>query len=102
MALPVFGLHAGMEPHGEGVSFHGHQPISRMRRVMMGMAIVTISSRPMKMDMTIPGTFSSPNPKVDRKSVGKGKSVSIRVEFGGRRIMKTKKTHNKHNIRKRS
>src|SRR3546814_13893526 len=29
----------------------------------------------------------------DRKSVVKGKSVSVRVEFGGRRIIKKKKKH---------
>src|SRR3546814_19489575 len=28
----------------------------------------------------------------DRKSVGEGKSVSVRVDLGGRRIIKTKKT----------
>src|SRR3546814_18540289 len=29
---------------------------------------------------------------VDRKSVGKGKSVSVSVDLGGRRIMKTKRS----------
>src|SRR3546814_20472409 len=35
----------------------------------------------------ISGTF-----RQDRKSVGMGKSVSLRVDFGGRRIIKTKET----------
>src|SRR3546814_15098894 len=32
---------------------------------------------------------------VDRKSVVKGKSVSVRVDFGGRRIIKKKNIYNK-------
>src|SRR3546814_15296200 len=35
-------------------------------------------------------------PSSDRKSVVWGQSVSVRVEHGGRRIIKTKKSHNKH------
>src|SRR3546814_19007606 len=31
----------------------------------------------------------------DRKSVGEGKSVSVRVDLGGRRIIQKKKTRNK-------
>src|SRR3546814_18533204 len=33
----------------------------------------------------------------DRKSVVQGKSVAVRVDFGGRRIIKTKKTERKYN-----
>src|SRR3546814_20656195 len=32
------------------------------------------------------------NPQLDRKSVGEGKSVSVRVDLGGRRIIQKKKT----------
>src|SRR3546814_15924469 len=32
----------------------------------------------------------------DRKSVGLGKSVSVRVNLGGRRLIKKKHTHNTH------
>src|SRR3546814_18367050 len=34
-------------------------------------------------------------PMGDRKSVVEGKSVSVRVDLGGRRILKKKKTHSK-------
>src|SRR3546814_19409227 len=33
----------------------------------------------------------------DRKSVVSGKSVSVRVDLGGRRIITNKNNHNKHN-----
>src|SRR3546814_10934031 len=36
-----------------------------------------------------------PLPTADRKSVGSGKSVSVRVDRGGRRIIKKKNTMNK-------
>src|SRR3546814_14694430 len=32
-----------------------------------------------------------PSPNIDRKSVGEGKSVSVRVDIGGSRIIKKKK-----------
>src|SRR3546814_14782423 len=35
------------------------------------------------------------SPPADRKSVGSGKSVSVRVDLGGRRIIKKKKKENK-------
>src|SRR3546814_18164623 len=38
------------------------------------------------------GTASEP-PSIDRKSVVLGKSVSVRVDLGGRRIIKKKKTN---------
>src|SRR3546814_13461801 len=34
--------------------------------------------------------------QIDRKSVGSGKSVSVRVDLGGRRIIKKKKTSEKN------
>src|SRR3546814_17200001 len=34
-------------------------------------------------------------PRGDRKSVGEGKSVSVRVDLGGRRLIKKKKQKNK-------
>src|SRR3546814_14147074 len=34
--------------------------------------------------------------RLDRKSVAKGKSVSVRVDLGGRRIIKKKKKHKTH------
>src|SRR3546814_17131737 len=34
----------------------------------------------------------------DRKSVGQGKSVSVRVSLGGRRYLKKKKKHNKGQV----
>src|SRR3546814_20208637 len=37
----------------------------------------------------------------DRKSVVEGKSVSVRVDLGGRRIIKQKKTNHDHNIERR-
>src|SRR3546814_19906906 len=40
------------------------------------------------------GRSAKPTP-TDRKSVVSGKSVSVRVDLGGRRIIKKKK-HNKH------
>src|SRR3546814_21024367 len=39
--------------------------------------------------------------RLDRKSVGEGKGVSVRVDLGGRRILKKKKKHKHHNIRKK-
>src|SRR3546814_17301747 len=42
---------------------------------------------------------SSGRPYTDRKSVVSGKSVSVRVDLGGRRIIKKKKTEkNQHSI----
>src|SRR3546814_19382181 len=38
---------------------------------------------------------------VDRKSVVQGKSVSVRVDPGGRRILKKKKTNRKHHSSQR-
>src|SRR3546814_18501303 len=35
--------------------------------------------------------------RLDRKSVVSGKRVSVRVDLGGRRIIKKKKTNSKHN-----
>src|SRR3546814_11956506 len=35
--------------------------------------------------------------RIDRKSVVSGKSVSVRVDLGGRRIIKKKKTNNNDN-----
>src|SRR3546814_13296832 len=37
---------------------------------------------------------------VDRQGVGQGKSVSVRVEFGGRRIIKNKKADEHHTVTK--
>src|SRR3546814_18376671 len=36
------------------------------------------------------------SPEVDRKSVVSGKSVSVRVDLGGRRIVKKKTTHSSY------
>src|SRR3546814_16643633 len=41
------------------------------------------------------GTIASTLPVEDRKSVVSGKSVSVRVKLGGRRIIKKKKKHTK-------
>src|SRR3546814_11368136 len=38
--------------------------------------------------------------RVDRKSVVEGKSVAVRVDLGGRRIIKKKKTKNKKDNKK--
>src|SRR3546814_12254323 len=38
----------------------------------------------------------NPEQLLDRKSVVKGKSVSVRVDLGGRRIIKKKNKYNKH------
>src|SRR3546814_19850387 len=43
----------------------------------------------------------APSPRPDRKSVVEGKSVSVRVDLGGRRIIK-KKNKALHNINYRS
>src|SRR3546814_9903750 len=42
---------------------------------------------------------SAPMVMRDRKSVVSGKSVSVRVDLGGRRIIKKKKQHNKNDVR---
>src|SRR3546814_17489347 len=39
--------------------------------------------------------------QLDRKSVVKGKSVSVRVDLGGRRIIKKKKKHSKQGSKSR-
>src|SRR5690606_19813576 len=60
----VFRLHARVELHLEGVFlFSGHNEALR-RRTTMGSAITRMSRRPVKIDMTMPGTLSSPRPKV--------------------------------------
>src|SRR3546814_13017419 len=38
----------------------------------------------------------APTGMIDRKSVGSGKRVSVRVDLGGRRTINTKTTNNKH------
>src|SRR3546814_14451175 len=40
--------------------------------------------------------FKAGEINVDRKSVGEGKSVSVRLVLGVRRILKTKNIHNNH------
>src|SRR3546814_11896106 len=42
-----------------------------------------------------PDTAPRLDPREDRKSVGKGKSVAVRVDLGGRRTMKNKKERTK-------
>src|SRR3546814_18138041 len=39
------------------------------------------------------GAWTMSLPSLDRKSVVSGKSVSVRVDLGGRRLIKTKKQH---------
>src|SRR5690606_35876879 len=66
MAPSIFLFHAGVPLHLEGMLLSpGHQALLT-RRAMIGKAMVTISNRPMKIDMTMPGTFRSPSPKVTR------------------------------------
>src|SRR3546814_14333171 len=48
-------------------------------------------------DTGIPGLNRIPILGRDRKSVGEGKSVSVRVDLGGRRSMKKKKKKKKTN-----
>src|SRR3546814_12375082 len=43
-----------------------------------------------------PDERPGPNGGADRKSVGEGKSVSVRVDLGGRRILKKKHTIYRH------
>src|SRR5690606_14337543 len=68
MAFFIFGGHARIELHLEGVFFvitvfdHAVRCFHNLNRI--GSAMTTISSAPTKMDMTIPGTLSSPSPKV--------------------------------------
>src|SRR3546814_20487100 len=49
-----------------------------------------LNRKPVPTDGVSPGGVLT-DPQLDRKSVVKGKSVSVRVDFGGRRIIKKKK-----------
>ena len=61
MAAFVFGLHPRIELHLER-EFFGHQVkrSRRSRRQTIGSAMTMISSRPMKIDMTMPGHVEQP------------------------------------------
>src|SRR5690554_6055260 len=72
MALAVFGCHARIELHLEGVLFIvaiGDHARCRHMRNRMGSAMTTISRLPVKIDMTMPGTLSRPRPKVTRPMI---------------------------------
>src|SRR3546814_18674672 len=47
------------------------------------------------------GTGEAVGYALDRKSVVEGKSVSVRVDLGGRRIIKTKKTRHRYENKQR-
>src|SRR3546814_11639928 len=52
--------------------------------------------RSTRVSTTLPATSASSS--VDRKSVVEGKSVSVRVDFGGRRIIKKTTEHNTNEL----
>src|SRR3546814_11306837 len=58
------------------------------------MKIPMMCSAPTRSSAT--GRRWPPSLKKDRKSVVKGKSVSVRVDIGGRRLIHKKKTKNRH------
>src|SRR3546814_12739354 len=53
---------------------------------------------PVKADDTDDHVMHAEWGRIDRKSVVKGKSVSVRVDLGGRRVIKTTKKLKNHSI----
>src|SRR3546814_11853493 len=66
--------------------------------------LILPSSRSRRPRATWPrsGRGSSPSPTRDRKSVVEGKSVSVRVDLGGGRIIKKKKEERMNNVCRRN
>src|SRR5688572_9797705 len=59
----IFGLHAGIELHAEGIFLLDHASrLLKKRFQTMGSAMTRMSSEPMKIDITMPGTLSRPSP----------------------------------------
>src|SRR3546814_18348725 len=92
-ALPIFRFDSNVTP-GTPWQFHPERHTQTVTVGARNMAIFgakNLSDRP----VTGTATFNvTPSPAGDRKSVGWGKSVSVRVDHGRGRYIKTKK----HNI----
>src|SRR3546814_18257626 len=73
---------SGNRAHHSG-AWPTHAPI--------GTWIAKLSSRTL-----LPRTRRQPRPAGDRKSVVSGKSVSVRVDLGGLRLLKKKKRNQRH------
>src|SRR3546814_11811422 len=67
-------------PHGAADSAH-RPPAPSLSQPITGAGLIAPAERARQRD------------RQDRKSVVSGKSVSVRVDLGGRRIIKKKKTH---------
>src|SRR3546814_16581618 len=67
-------------------------------RLKLGVVVRIVELRPVLPVKAIKGMdrhqlhMGGHSPSADRKSVVSGKSVAVRVDIGGRRIIKTKKT----------
>src|SRR3546814_20071735 len=99
----------GRRPGGDAVQDRGHGPrLDRRRRGGARGAVLGRSAGPAGRSRArtlngaggVAGTMAAPQQK-DRKSVVEGKSVSVRVDLGGRRIIKKKKIEDKLSIRPR-
>src|SRR3546814_14892452 len=56
------------------------------------LAMAQETDAPAPTEEPAPTAEPAPEPTADRKSVGEGKSVSVRVDLGGSRIIKKKKS----------
>src|SRR3546814_11655045 len=70
----------------------------RARRVRPPMGRIRAAPVHSPPRQSAPATAMQRRVCVDRKSVVEGKSVSVRVDLGGRRIIKKKKTQKKHHM----
>src|SRR3546814_12459893 len=70
-------------------SYREGVPRSTQEAMALGLPIVTTD---------VPGCRETVAEGKDRKSVVSGKSVSVRVDLGGRRIIQNQKSHPNHNL----
>src|SRR3546814_17267842 len=79
------------EPTREAATMQAGEAAATPRVNANGLSIIICADCPAGQ-----ARYSAPRPRatgsIDRKSVVTGKSVSVRVDLGGRRILKTKKT----------
>src|SRR3546814_11602292 len=97
-ALPLRALatHHGSASSGRAIDTMSAPPEARMRSATSGMLMRLVATSG---SATCGRSFAvtpanAPRGTEDRKSVVKGKSVSVRVDLGGRRNLKKKQNYN--------
>src|SRR3546814_11324576 len=92
LAQPVLGGGRGRAAHRDrdADALHPGRARARLERGEIG----THGEAARRIVRLIEGAYPFEHPELDRKSVVEGKSVSVRVDLGGRRIYKKKTTEN--------